>query len=320
MVKKKIKKKLDCTIITHKIEKNEQLNFTELDLIRKGDILSLEPVEIYKGIVGNKICFTITGYIDLTSYLRSNITFDTFLDIIFQILSVVRSCETHGVRVSNLDLESDCIFYDSAKKQIHMLYWPLLSLREYADTKSFFRSLGDLYICSSTDEPFKKSYLNCFEQRAKFNLIHLEERLRQLKRNWNDSQDTGYTEEQVVSLSTDATADSDNAYFDVTVSLSEPILIRESTKTRITVKHLPFKIGRRPDLCDYALTDDCLVSKVHFIVKRDGTSYYITDHNSTNGTKINGERIPQNEDVMIKSGDRISIGSECFVFLNVVTD
>lgn len=57
---------------------------------------------------------------------------------------------------------------------------------------------------------------------------------------------------------------------------------------------------------------DRLASRKHAIIMMTNDSYYVIDLGSLNGTFVNGERIESR--VELKTGDKITIGLEVFVF------
>lgn len=50
------------------------------------------------------------------------------------------------------------------------------------------------------------------------------------------------------------------------------------------------------------------VSRLHASISRVGDSLYITDLNSTNGTYLNGKRLPPEDSHLIHDGDQIRLG------------
>lgn len=76
----------------------------------------------------------------------------------------------------------------------------------------------------------------------------------------------------------------------------------------VPIHTLPFRIGRRPDLC-LTLPSNC-VSKEHAeIFARDG-QLWVRDLGSTNGTYVNGSRVET--DMPIKEGDLIQFATMVF--------
>jgi pSer/pThr/pTyr-binding forkhead associated (FHA) protein len=63
--------------------------------------------------------------------------------------------------------------------------------------------------------------------------------------------------------------------------------------------------GRHPS--SEIVINDSAISRKHFDISRTESGYFITDHGSSNGTKLNGEKIEPNKACPLVSGDVISI-------------
>ncbi len=65
-------------------------------------------------------------------------------------------------------------------------------------------------------------------------------------------------------------------------------------------------IGR--DRSNNAFIDDKLVSRFHAVIQKIKDSYFVMDLHSTNGTFVNGKRVPQDKYVKLKTNDVILVG------------
>ena len=70
-------------------------------------------------------------------------------------------------------------------------------------------------------------------------------------------------------------------------------------------------IGRDPD--NDIVVDNKLASRHHAIIQKIKNAYFIKDDNSTNGTLVNGVRIPKEKYVKLNGGDKITIGNASIV-------
>ncbi len=70
-------------------------------------------------------------------------------------------------------------------------------------------------------------------------------------------------------------------------------------------------IGRSSE-CSIVV-DNKLVSRVHATIQKIKNVFFVKDENSTNGTFVNGHRIPNDKYVKLNPGDKITIGSVNFV-------
>lgn len=66
-------------------------------------------------------------------------------------------------------------------------------------------------------------------------------------------------------------------------------------------------IGRETD--NDVVVDNKLASRHHALIQKIKDAYFIRDEGSTNGTFINGMRIPQEKYVRLHPGDKITIGN-----------
>lgn len=90
-------------------------------------------------------------------------------------------------------------------------------------------------------------------------------------------------------------------------------LITLSDKKEISLDYFPFLIGKNKGLVDFCLSDP-RVSRLHAKIEKDDTEYFLTDLNSTNGTKINGFLLEANEKKQIQIGDELEFAGILFRF------
>ncbi len=65
--------------------------------------------------------------------------------------------------------------------------------------------------------------------------------------------------------------------------------------------------GRSTD-CDIVI-DNKLVSRRHAVIQKIRDVFFLKDEGSTNGTFLNGHRIPNDKYVKLNNGDKITVGS-----------
>ncbi len=75
-------------------------------------------------------------------------------------------------------------------------------------------------------------------------------------------------------------------------------------------------IGRDPKVSQIVVDENCeLVSRRHCTVRGNAAerNYSVTDH-STNGTFINGNRLPKDEEISVPKGTVITLGDDTNAF------
>ena len=79
-----------------------------------------------------------------------------------------------------------------------------------------------------------------------------------------------------------------------TISLTKPVTV----------------MGRNPELADVVFYPDepSSLSRVHATIQLDGKYFVVTDSNSTNGTRINGELLRPSDPVQLRDGDELVLG------------
>jgi pSer/pThr/pTyr-binding forkhead associated (FHA) protein len=73
-----------------------------------------------------------------------------------------------------------------------------------------------------------------------------------------------------------------------------------------------FGIGR--DKTNQLIIADPAVSRYHAIIAFEDYEAYIKDTESTNGTYVNGTKVPKDKKVLLKNGDRIKVGTTVIIY------
>ena len=81
-------------------------------------------------------------------------------------------------------------------------------------------------------------------------------------------------------------------------------LIYNNKKISLVAK---LTVGRSTE-CDIVI-DNKLVSRKHASIQKIRDVYFLKDENSTNGTYLNGKRLPADKYIRINPGDKITVGS-----------
>jgi hypothetical protein len=93
------------------------------------------------------------------------------------------------------------------------------------------------------------------------------------------------------------------------LGVEEELVTLTFNGSRYEVKQRRVVIGRSRD-CDIQLAD-ANVSRRHAELRQEGTSYWVVDLGSTNGTEVNGKRVKR---AKLDDGDRITLGSTDLTF------
>lgn len=91
-------------------------------------------------------------------------------------------------------------------------------------------------------------------------------------------------------------------------------LYRVLTNEEIRINKPVFRLGKEKSYVDYFVTNNVAVSRSHADVITRAEKHYIIDLNSKNHTYINGREIPAQIETEIRSGDKITLANEEFIF------
>lgn len=94
------------------------------------------------------------------------------------------------------------------------------------------------------------------------------------------------------------------------ISESKPVSYLVFNKKKIELVKA-ISIGR--DSSNDVVVDNKLASRHHAVIQKIRDAYFIKDMNSTNGTFVNGVRIPKDKYIKLGAGDKISIGAMSLV-------
>lgn len=93
-----------------------------------------------------------------------------------------------------------------------------------------------------------------------------------------------------------------------------PYLVTVENTFTIEITSSPFAIGTDPEGNDFVFEGNPLVSRHHAAIYSTRNKYYLEDLQSTNGTWINGERIPAGKKTELHGGDRVRFANVTFLF------
>lgn len=93
--------------------------------------------------------------------------------------------------------------------------------------------------------------------------------------------------------------------------LSSKRLVNQGDGRDILLCNFPIHIGNQSGDAECKI-DNIMVSRNHAVVTWECGVYYVEDCDSTNGTFVNGSRIPAYEPVQVREGDSISFANETY--------
>lgn len=93
-----------------------------------------------------------------------------------------------------------------------------------------------------------------------------------------------------------------------------PYIVRVNTGERVMINKAVFKIGKANRGVDFTISGNGAVSRVHAIIYQREDGCYLKDNKTTNSTYVNGQKLAENQEVLLKNDSEIVLGDEDFIF------
>ncbi|WP_462410826.1 DUF6382 domain-containing protein [Neobacillus sp. Marseille-QA0830] len=175
MGKTTLEKTKNKYVVVNKLNYPEAINERELNGIARGLLEGLIPVTAESSKKGLTLKTSIVGMMSLKSYFSSVMSKKMFLDMVRQLIIVVKECERHLLNVNNLVLDCEYIFLDPSTKKIKCIFWPIVNNQNPSGIAEFFQDLPFRVIFSKNDNhDYVGSYLNYFKSLTPFSINGFE--------------------------------------------------------------------------------------------------------------------------------------------------
>lgn len=291
MAKLEIREKSGQLYAVRRLERQETTSAVELDILGKGEIEGLAMPQLQSRLTRLELWCPILERTTLADLFAHGVSFFQFRHLVQQVLQVIQGCESRGIHVGNLELNAKSIFCNLSSGYFQMLYWPLLSMGQSADLRTAFFEYGMQYRCTEEDYVMRDAYLSFFQDRTRFDSRRFAEFL------------SAMTEGNKVR----------KPLVSGTLSGLSPALYDLTRKQKVAISRFPFVVGRDGDRAHYLIGNDAEVSRTHFVIYLQGDRFSILDK-SSNGTFLNGARLPSGTVTQLQPGDRIRAGRWEFLF------
>lgn len=152
-LKLKIKNINDTNQITivGKILSNEYVNMKEIELFNSRNIKGfMKPLSLSK----KKIIYISPIGESLSKILQKGVSKELFFLLIAQVADIVKKTSNYGFDLNNLVLDLDYMFYNTATKEVNMLYRPVLNNKSVSNVQSFVYYIINFTFIESADDRF----------------------------------------------------------------------------------------------------------------------------------------------------------------------
>lgn len=338
MAKFKIKKK-DCLLtVTVKLNKNEIIDERQFGYFTQKNIRGT-----FKGEIKKKRLLEYAGPISISvnEYIRNQINKNDFFFIMEQVIDVIQKIYSNKLVVGNIVWNWEQIYINEVTKELNFIYLPLENPGIEPNFIRFIEQLiYEIKPIQETDMGYVSRFIYFLKNLKQFDVGVIEEYIakedptvvRIIKRhgvgqsgfmtdkpahyyehyNKDNNEATGLLEEEeATALLDDNSEEATSLLID---SGTTAQLLRILTNERIVISKPVFRIGKEPTYSDYRVTNNDKVSRSHADIIQKDNRYFIRDLNSKNGTYINRQRIPTQQEIEIFDGNHITLANEEFEF------
>lgn len=175
MSKISFEKKKNAIFIVNRLSYPEAVNERVFNAIASGMFEGFLPVDIIRKRKYIKLKCTITGLMPLNTYFSGIISKKMFLDVILQLIKLIKSCESNMINPGNLDFQADRIFVDPHTKAITCIYWPIVNNQNSVPAYLFMKQLPHEVVFNEHEErEYINKYLSFFAGFNPFSINNFE--------------------------------------------------------------------------------------------------------------------------------------------------
>lgn len=176
-----IEQKNNKYVIVNRLVYPETINERELDIIIGRKVGGLLPVTTETSKKSVMVKSTFENMTPLKSYFSGNVSKKMLLDIIIQLVAIVKDCEKNLMNVNNLMLEWEYIFLTPRTKTVQCFFWPVFNNQTGQDLAGFFKEIPFRVVFSKQeDHDYIADYLRYFNSQTIFSINSFEKMILEL--------------------------------------------------------------------------------------------------------------------------------------------
>ena len=161
--------------VVNKLLYPEAINDRELNAIARGLFENLIPVHAEVNKKGVVLKGSIVGMTPLQTYFSGVVSKKMFLDVITQLVAIVKDCEKNLMNVNNLMFDWHSIFLDPRTKKIKCIFWPIVNNQHPYGLADFFHDLPFRVVFTKhEDHGYIGKYLHYFRSNPIFSINGFE--------------------------------------------------------------------------------------------------------------------------------------------------
>ena len=249
---------------------------------------------LYNGKI--QIYYMLHGY-KAFSGLISTVSPEQLMVIVANLFNCIMKVKSNGfLSCSNIDLSFEHVYVEPSTLKIGLVYLPA-SIHFYPDEDAFENELrsGLINIITNTSGPEGQKVTQLVKDLSD-GLLNLKDLAFKLQMFSN----VGEKKEERIE---------ERKFRESVLYLAPLNTNRDST---IKMEGDEFIIGKKPELVNFVIDYNKLISRIHCKINRVNGGFEVTDLSSTNGTYLNRIRLVPNQSYPVKNGDSLKLANSSF--------
>lgn len=298
--KMKVVSKPGFFTLIFKRSKGQQLNANEVYAISSGKLGRLLNLEAEESKSKISLTYNTEGMVTCADYLRLNtINKSMLLTILDNLVATVREIEGRRLTRGRVLWSLQFAFINPSTMRMYMTYVPLQPFEAVGDIKPFILDIiAKCNFSSNEDSEYVQSLVQDLNSVTVYTVKRLESYCEKLEKEMAQKNVLGGREEE-------HKGDRKRILQSVWLASVDGI-------DKIYINKSPFCIGRQKDVTDYRILNDS-VSRKHANIVKQEDRYYIVDLRSSNGTYLNGKKLPAIEKTELSDGMHIRFANSEYI-------
>lgn len=248
---------------------------------------------LYNGKV--QLYYLSSGYKTLQELL-SNISSDQFITILGNLFSTILEAKSNGfLSCQNIDIRIDNIYIDPTTLQVYLIYLPLQTklFEDYAAFENELRT-SMIKLIQQTPTLTDMKTVKLAENLAN-GIMTLDDIQHWLKGGKSTPAPLKNMQQQISKSST-----------------MKLILMDKSRHLELLIDKEEYTLGKSITHVDGVLSFNKMISRIHCKICKRGTTYFLSDLHSANGTFLNQVKLFPEQEQPIHDGDMIRLANSDF--------